>query len=59
MDILSKHYLEALKKIVPQIEAELGALRARVEVLEDELARRKPGRPRKIVEEVLPAGEAN
>ena len=57
MDILSKHYVESLKVIVPQLQDEIGALKARIEELED-AARRKGGRPRKVAE-VLPMGEAN
>ena len=58
MDILSKHFVETLKTIIPRLDDEIGALQARVEELEEELARRKGGRPRKV-DEVLPMGEAN
>lgn len=49
MDILSKHFVDTLKVIVPQLQDEIGALRARIEELE-EAARRKGGRPRKVEE---------
>lgn len=58
MDIATFHFIDTLKARVPALERENGELRARVEELEAELARRKGGRPRKV-DEVLAQGEAN